>query len=107
MTSDAAIQRIGEIQARADAATPGPWKDGQNTIGGVSYHLRAATSEDLTFISAASSDVPKLCAALRAVLELHKPHASGRFCDALTCSEDWPCSTVRAITEALGEADGS
>lgn len=45
-------------------------------------------------------------AALRAVLDLHKPE--GPFVECATCRmdtgqpEDWPCPTVQAITTALG-----
>lgn len=51
---------------------------------------------------------PEAFAALRAVLDIHKPHppsllSTGRYC--LECTDeyvaDWPCPTARAITTAL------
>lgn len=70
---------------------------------------------DAEFIAAARTDLPKLIAALRAVLAQHYPHdcspEHGSWCSPCWseglcegCSEDWPCPTVKAIAEAL-EAD--
>lgn len=77
----------------------------------------AQESEDAEFIAHARTDVPELVeavrrrdAALRAVLDLHKPE---KFTDSEdTCSgcdigtldpPTWPCPTVRAVQAALGE----
>lgn len=55
-------------------------------------------------------DAPALLAALRAVLDLHRPEKFMNFED--TCSgcdigtldpPTWPCPTVRAVQAALGE----
>ena len=52
-------------------------------------------------------DVPEMLAALRAVLDLHKPYDDCgeplccRGCDV--CGYGWPCDTVRAVKAALGE----
>lgn len=52
---------------------------------------------------------PEAIAALRAVLDLHKPE--GPFVECATCRvdtgqpEDWPCPTVQAITKALEASD--
>lgn len=51
---------------------------------------------------------PKAFVALRAVLDLHQPHANGSL-TCVECSEcedtyddvPWPCPTVTAITTAL------
>ena len=168
--------RLDQIEARADAATEGPWERGDH------YHVQAAshcqcwpehgplisekrmdingtmrlahvhrrseplweygiyapteyggalvvneTSEygymddvDAEFIAHARTDVPALVAALRAVLDLHKPDkfdGQGWTKDGYgiitpacrTCGTadeyavHWPCPTYRAITTALRE----
>jgi len=80
-----AADRLDEIQARADQATAGPWEvDNDYDIMGrrpglspdpemdpVIGHLER--DEDDEFVIAARTDVPALVAALRAVLDLHKP----------------------------------
>lgn len=119
--------RLDEIQARADAATEGPWKI--ETHYGMSQSRRRQIvvpgwmtpiavlgqenpygDPDAEFIAHARTDVPALVAALRAVLDLHKPEKFMDFED--TCSgcdigtmdpPTWPCPTVRAVTAALGE----
>lgn len=120
--------RLDEIQGRADAATHGPWeRDNDYDIMGrrpglspdpeldpVIGHLER--DEDDEFIAHARADVPALVAALRAVLDLHKPVEvepsdticrecsfqlpNGRYFGRL---EEWPCPTFRAIEAALGE----
>ena len=72
---------------------------------------RIRKQADAEFI-AARTDVPRLVDALEKVLNLHVkaqpiPAAfgtqeGGDYC--ITCVEDWPCPTVRAITQALTTA---
>ena len=88
-----AIDRLNEIEARANAATGGPWGvyDGaesiltehdctgdcedfhpilvRNQVDGVPLPSVWSTPEDAVFIAQARTDVPALVAALRAVLE--------------------------------------
>lgn len=93
------LPSLDAIQARADAATEGPWAawldqdgakhmqgrlmvgnadavipDGETWIEGVDVNPVAEcyTPEDRTFIAAARTDVPVLVAALRAVLAIHQ-----------------------------------
>ena len=63
---------------------------------------------DVDFITDARTALPKMRAALEAVLALHPWQCSG--CEGTTedcgsicgsCYDAWPCPTVRAITEAL------
>src|SRR5689334_22335412 len=68
-----------------------------------------------------AADVPRLLAAVEAVLELHKPeHADGRnadgdefdsyecmACDTGGVRDNWPCDTYRAIAAALAEGGES
>lgn len=93
-SGDAVRQRLAEISARADAATAGPWRAEQD--GGLGQRLdivyvlgpdRAllATTQtmevasegrphyDAAFIASARQEVPRLVAALTAVLDMHKP----------------------------------
>ena len=85
-----AQDRLDEIQARANAATDGPWKI--ETHYGMSQSRRRQIvvpgwmtpiavlgqenpygDPDAEFIAHARTDVPRLVSALRAVLDLHKP----------------------------------
>lgn len=118
------MNRLNEIEARANAATEGPW----DLIGGGEYvtpvGIMVAPDDggvngaDAEFIAHARTDVPALVAALRAVLELHPRvvvlHADpefGRMEDDAICGAcivnhepaDWPCPTVTAIRQHLGD----
>ena len=126
-----AADRLNEIEARANAATEGPWApdeytevdpdgfyelsrviapdpdgDGWCAIGVVHTGI---LRPDADFIAHARTDVPALVAALRAVLDLHVA-TEGYLCDGAVCLEcttfgdvevPLPCATVRAIEEAL------
>ena len=65
-------------------------------------------TEDTEFIAHSRTDVPDMAAALRAVLKLHKHHAGrgGEHCGRCFPDEwGWPCATVAAIRQHLGEDD--
>ena len=117
-----AADRLAEIEARFEAATDGPWEfqprrgfqslsDNPGTIGftdsaGYFVMMREgtwATEADMTLVAHARTDLPATVKALRAVLELHFSRAD-RLPWRNECSGDYPCDTVRAITEALGGA---
>ena len=83
------MNRLDEIEARANAATPGPWEAGCNDrhvlyvtteneefcaeYGPELYDSRGFFSADDTeFIAAARTTVPALLDALEAVLEIHQ-----------------------------------
>ena len=136
-----ATDRLNEIEARANAATEGPWTPDEYTevdpdgfyelsrviapdpdgddwcaIGVVHTGILRPDAE---FIAHARADVPALVAALRAVLELHKPGEGSSqgwtlrggygyiepYCAGCVASDEYaqhyPCATVRAIEEAL------
>ena len=122
-----AADRLDEIEARANAATEGPWatvaEDGAilslvltDENDGLFYGdsgydapITTETGDDAEFIAHARTDVPALVAALRAVLDLHVA-TEGHLCDGAVCLEcttfgdvevPLPCATVRAIEEAL------
>ena len=89
-----AVDRLDQIEARAQAATEGPWEwhpygvSGRTlatpgpVIGGFPTHelnVLKTTDDwppndpDAEFIAAARTDVPVLVAAVRAVLDKHQP----------------------------------
>jgi hypothetical protein len=122
---------LAGIKARAEAATPGPWEAMCSDSGHSKYELdcsvitsdigdsicdlegldRVTLNErykgegdrDAYFIAAARSDVPRLVAAVEAVLDLHRPYggedSEDDYCDM--DGSEWPCTVVRAITAAL------
>lgn len=75
--SDLSDQELDEIERRALAATPGPWKsfvegrdgnlgfDSFIRTGGEDIYLTGATVPDQDFIASARQDVPRLVAEVR------------------------------------------
>ena len=120
--TDPIIDRLDQIKGRADAATEGPWEaeyskeqgncvlppDYQSTLEAVAVTRLWRQTRDAEFIAAARTDVPRMEAALRAVLDLHKPepYAQGPdYCDE--CEHKWPCPTYQVIDDELGvETEG-
>ena len=108
---------LDAIEARADAATEGPWFNNRNGVVIVESHPLAPTvSEnsscvDAEFIAAARADIPALVAELRAareakerVLDMHSSN-SGGWC--WECAHPSPCRTVTALAAyraVVGEA---
>lgn len=77
------------------------------TTGATSYRLGAGY---LRVVSVEQPDMAALVAALRAVLDLHgRVDAAEPWCGHCYNTEtgfvDWPCATVRTVTEALGGTD--
>ena len=125
------MNRLNEIEARANAATEGPWEwegeakaeweIGANSLVpsrrpddpvlyGYGYDasgIEVKTPADAEFIAHARADVPALVAALRAVLKLHKPgrtfHGHGFSQPLCTCGAAMPCPTAAAIHRYLGD----
>ena len=125
------MNRLDKIEARANAATDGPWEgirypDG--LLGRViaSDELGVCIAEDFPddadaeFIAHARTDVPDMAAALRAVLEIHQDGGESQgYTDTGTydfmphcCTEcgslgeygvPWPCATVTAIRQHIGD----
>lgn len=106
---------LDEIQARADAATEGPWTWAAHTTadgdewavfdGGDSALAanRDGWAPDAAFIAAARTDVPRLVAALRAVLEEHRPaHAVFSWSSGLRYEEPCPGCHGRAGVHPCG-----
>lgn len=67
----------------------------------------AAQTALFTMATRADEKYPQLFAALGAVLDLHGPEtvdADPQLCtECCPYENDWPCPTVRAITNALAE----
>lgn len=105
-------EKLAAIQAVADAATPGPWSwlspnqccsdycIESDHLGGypVAHNVDCARA-DAVFIAAARSDIPRLVAALTAVLDLCDD-VSRHAPDALDLADD----IEQAVTAALGSA---
>ena len=110
------MNRLNEIEARANAATEGPWEWegeakaewelGANSLVpsrrpddpvlyGYGYDasgIEVKTPADAEFIAHARTDMPDMAAALRAVLAIHTPVDRGRATACCTC-EQWIEST--------------
>ena len=113
------MKRLDEIEARTNAASEGPWETYTITPAMGSMVLTAPAdgeeyggyvvpeyldTEDAEFIAHAREDVPALVAALRAVLELHAEKSYGcAVCEEQDQALDYPCPTVTAIHQHLGE----
>lgn len=125
-----AADRLDEIEARANAATEGPWfvsddavwvDRGEGNADGITGPLAPWCFGEADFIAHSRTDVPWLIeqvrkrdAALQAVLDLHAPEPyCGNTdhdpnlcpCSIMVCADEYedtyPCPTVRAIDEAL------
>ena len=114
------MNRLNEIEARANAATEGPWaassgyvESGTATIVECSDPL-PFDQVNAEFIAHARTDVPEMAAALRAVLAIHTPVDRGRATACCTCEQwiestdpeaciEWPCTTVEAIRQHIGD----
>lgn len=91
------------------AATKGPWEinGAGEYVSGVGLMVApddgGVSGTNAEFIADARTAMPKMRAALEAVLALHRgePYAQGPdYC--AECEHRWPCGTYTAITEALG-----
>ena len=137
-TQNAALsfeQWLGKAERLDAGATYGPWQAISTGYKGNTFieaeyvdvlnhdemghgHLRSEyawmTKEDADWIAWSRTALPQAVAALRAVVELHRPRnkvtrsASGHLVDTpgpcKDCDWDWPCPTIAAIQDALGEA---
>ena len=125
------MNRLNEIEARANAATEGPWWADWRftdwevccTVGdhGLPALIASdADGEDAEFIAHARADVPDMAAALRAVLEIHQDGGEsqgylddGSYGDLPNCCTEcgslgeygvpFPCPTVTAIRQHIGD----
>ena len=124
------MNRLDEIEARANAATEGPWEwegeakaeweEGANSLVpsrrpddpvlyGYGYDasgIEVSNDADAQFIAHARTDVPALVAVVRYALSQHSKDEAHNECGhcADSYGEDgWPCSTVREIHRLLGE----
>lgn len=127
------MNRLDEIEARAHAATEGPWapwkdQDGAKHMQGllmvgnadavipegelwvedvdINPVAHTYTPWDREFIAHARADVPALVAVARYALSQHSKDEDHNECGhcADSYGEDgWPCSTVREIHRLLGE----
>ena len=117
-------ETLARIRAQADAATEGPWTWAtHSTADGDEWAVfspkdwalatnRDGWAGDAEFIAAARTNVPRLVAALEAVLEQHTPKDNGRVSMCCSCEQwiessgdeaciEYPCPTVATIAQAL------
>ena len=112
---------LDEVQARVDAATEGPWEAGvEQGLFGPMFVLRAGdgravsfrrpfdggVTADAEFIAHARSDVPRLLAAVRAVLYLLDLNADPKVNLAGYIPVVSKASVFYALTSALTEEVG-
>ena len=124
------MNRLDKIEARANAATEGPWEadwrftgwdiSGNDDDGLTELIASDAYGEDAEFIAHARADVPDMAAALRAVLAIHQDGGEsqgylddGSYRDLPNCCTEcgslgeygvpFPCPTVTAIRRHLGD----
>lgn len=115
MSAQEWLDRTQEI---TDKETPGPWVEDGSLIGprpgaSVAQVWGVRWKADGAFISHARTALPQAVAALQAVTDLHQPrnrvtrsasgHLVGTPGPCTACDWDWPCPTITAVTEALGE----
>ena len=107
-----AADRLNEIEARANAATEGPWEADplEGNLDAPGGGVRVAEvgmwrDDDANFIARARTDVPALVAALRAVLDLADRWAtqSTDYDEDTEQQIDDGEAIVRAIEEALSD----
>ena len=121
-------QRLDKAERLDRGAFGGPWAWGldsadriiMTTHGAVPFTLiegddfRGAT-EEAEWIAHARTALPAAVAALRAVADLHQPDDGGHCteclighdCDSFTAGnpvyDAWPCATITAIQDTLGD----
>lgn len=126
--SDRIMEWLDESQRLADQATEGPWE--WDSPGEVSQHWSRPKpwetvvstevacmahcyggtaqgierEEDGEFIAEARTRFPQAVAALRAVMDLHRPLRDARDWSRRCgeCEQPWPCLTVQEVRVALG-----
>lgn len=106
--SDDLRTELEAMRERAEAATEGPWTaDGlEGNLDSPRGRVAEATwwrEVDAQFIAHARTDVPRLVAALEAVLLVHQPDED---MDCTADGDPWPCHTARVITAALTDTKG-
>ena len=118
---------LDHTQKLDQAATPGPWvwsepdpewtgdyygvweRDEDMPPVAATHAPGEYGKADAEWIAHARTALPAAVAALRAVADLHQPDAC--WIDRLDCGAcssydecvQWPCPTITAVTEALGE----
>lgn len=126
--SDWIMEWLDESQQLADEATDGPWEadlDQRGETRGVwptrpgveqiigayvaadgfdSQGWTGGTDENLTFIAESRTRLPQAVAALKTVMDLHRPLRDARDWSRRCgeCEQPWPCLTVQEVRVALG-----
>ena len=129
--SDMVRAWLATTQRLDGAATPGPWvwsepdpewtgdyygvweRDEDMPPVAATHAPGEYGKADAEWIAHARTALPAVVAALQAVIELHQPRsavtrsASGHLVDTpgpcTACDRDWPCPTITAIQDTLGD----
>ena len=109
---------LDESQRLADEATDGPWiaefsgeqgdcvipHDAQSTREAVAVCRLSYRGADARLIAESRTRLPQAVAALKTVMDLHRPLRDARDWSRRCgeCEQPWPCLTVMEITADLG-----
>ena len=118
--ADRIMEWLDESQRIADQATEGPWEymtnetpDGENLYFTIEDSEQESVAEtngsyqgraDAEFIAESRTRLPQAVAALKTVMDLHRPLRDARDWSRRCgeCEQPWPCLTVMEITADLG-----
>ena len=106
---------LDESRRLADQATEGPWEadlaSQEGAIPDVIPHdgvYGTMERQDAEFVAEARTRFPKAVAALRAVMELHRPcHDAHGWTPCQECEQPWPCQTMQELDATLGLEGGN
>ena len=117
--SDQIREWLDESQQLADKATEGPWiaefsseqgdcvipHDAQSTREAVAVCRLYYRGADARLIAESRTRLPQAVAALRAVVELHRPARGYWGTGCVECGQEYPCLTIEEVEAALGGDD--
>lgn len=112
--SDWIMARLDALRERVEKATPGPWEnygDGDHEVYQAAEHdngdlgpyiaWSVPAKDDAVFIAAARTDVERMEAALRAVMDTHRPMRDYGGTVCAECEQSYPCLTIEEVEAAL------
>ena len=113
--TDRIMEWLDESQQLADEATDGPWiaefsgeqgdcvipHDAQSTREAVAVCRLSYRGADARLIAESRTRVPQAVAALRAVMDTHRPARDYGGTACAGCEQSYPCLTVLEVEAAL------
>ena len=118
--TDRIMEWLDESQQLADQATEGPWiaefsgeqgdcvipHDAQSTREAVAVCRLSYRGADARLIAESRTRFPQAVAALRAVVEVHRPARGYWGTECVECEQEYPCLTIEEVEAALlGDSD--